>query len=690
MSFLTLFKEKIDVVYNSEKEVYTCSGRYNMPFFIKNCGHNNFKRIFKNATKKEFTFKRTFVYEVVELLKAAISTPRYASFVTNMSHMLNQIQNIELEQNLNNFHRALDFSVMSKVMRYKPFDYQQEFFRYYDEYKTNTSYRGILLDAGVGAGKTNMALSIATGLKSDYVIVICPLPTLEKVWIHSVTEDCFKDPQPYWTTKSSKPYNNEKFIIVHYEAIDKLYDFINIVKNKYTTIIVDEIHSFASEKSKRTILLTDILNLTKSKDIILMSGTPVKSFSTEIVNLTRLIDGKLSQKDFEDLKYIYGNPNAFFRSILPNKYKAISYKIEKKETKLEPFDTSYIPITLKNSEQYTLPFIKEEIRKYIEQRVKEIEETMPTVVETYNLCLELALENGYPKKDMEKYKRLVITIQDAYRKKTLGLIPQVLVEANSMENNIIKYLPIEYKNQFKEFKTIIKYPMLKIQGECLGRVILRARINCHIDIAANLEYEKFIESTIKDSILFSNYVEVCEAARIKVASTGYSPVCVYGEGTKGLNASVKRFIEDKKANPLITTYKALSTGVPLINANVIIALDLPFRMYIFDQAVGRAWRVGQDSKVVVYIPTLDTGDIPNINQRNFDIITFFNNVVEEITGYKNPTSIKETRDLEDLNLESFNNRVMGLEMNDIFQIFKYDIDLRDTTRDSFKLRYLEW
>ena len=113
-------------------------------------------------------------------------------------------------------------------------------------------------------------------------------------------------------------------------------------------------------------------------------------------------------------------------------------------------------------------------------------------------------------------------------------------------------------------------------------------------------------------------------------------------------------------------------------------------MYVFEQAVARAWRVGQDSKVVVFIPTLDTGDVPNINQRNFDIITFFNSVVEEITGYKNAINIKETKDLEGLSLESYNNKVMGLDMDSFFHIFKYDMSLKETVDNSFKLKYLEW
>ena len=102
------------------------------------------------------------------------------------------------------------------------------------------------------------------------------------------------------------------------------------------------------------------------------------------------------------------------------------------------------------------------------------------------------------------------------------------------------------------------------------------------------------------------------------------------------------FVNKKDINPLVTTFKSLSTGVPLVIANVIIVLDLPFRMYVYEQAIARAWRLGQDQQVYVYIPKLDTGEAPNINSRNIDIIQFFKEEVENITGQKMSISLDAT------------------------------------------------
>lgn len=260
-------------------------------------------------------------------------------------------------------------------------------------------------------------------------------------------------------------------------------------------------------------------------------------------------------------------------------------------------------------------------------------------------------------------------------------IPKVMAEANRMEKDIEKYLIPNMKQGWREVKTIIKYPMLKIIGECLGKVVLGARIACHKDIAMTLDYNEIMSTTLKDTIIFSQYIDVCEAAVWKCTKEGYHPVSVYGDDVKNLNREIDRF-KNTDANPLIATFKAAGESIPLTNANIVIMLDLPYRMYIFDQAVSRAWRKGQDSVVKVYIPVLDTGDKKNINQRNFDIISFFNEEVERLTGYKQTLTVDETK----ANIEK--GFVSNLEgYNDLIH---YNAYFQDTECKDIKNRMLRW
>ena len=524
---------------------------------------------------------------------------------------------------------------------------------------------------------TYISLTFSEMLEADKVLVICPLPVLEKVWVKSIKEELYKDSSKnsIWSSKGPIAYTDEKFILCHYEALESLYSILPKIAGTRLTVIVDESHNFADPKSKRTILLQDIISRSFTKNLFLLSGTPIKSYSTEIINIAKLVDGKLTDDNFTKLYKIYSNPNKFFRSILPGRYNDMTYVIEKKETELEPVNKIYLPVKLKNSDMYTLPYIRNEMKTFIYNRIAEIEANMPKYLETYELCLKLAVENGFEKKTsytIKQYRDLVAVIQSAYKKKQLGFIPKEMELANKIENAIKTYLPNELAKQWVDIKTLIKYPLLKVQGECLGLVVMRARINCHKDIAASLDYPKILDSTLKDTIIFSNYVEVGDTVVKQLSNLKLNVATVYGSTTHLLNKEVKHFTEDKTCNPLVTTYKSLSTGVPLTNANVILAIDLPFRMYVFEQAISRAWRVGQDSQVVVYIPSLDTGSVPNINQRNLDIISFFNEEVEALTGFKSAVDVKAT---DDINLES---------------IDKFDMYLKDYDTEMIHHKALLW
>ena len=313
------------------------------------------------------------------------------------------------------------------------------------------------------------------------------------------------------------------------------------------------------------------------------------------------------------------------------------------------------------------------------QRMEEIEKSMDAYRKTYKECLEYAVNNGY--KGLKEYQKVVEEVITAYDKRQLMFIPKVMAEANRMEKEIEKYLLPNMKPGWREVKTIIKYPMLKVIGECLGKIVLGARIACHKDIARTLNYNKIMSTTLKDTIVFSQYIEVCDAAAWKCTQEGYHPVAIYGDSVKNLNKEIDKF-KSTDANPLIATYKAAGESIPLTNANIIIVLDLPYRMYVFDQAVSRAWRKGQDSVVKVYIPVLDTGDKRNINQRNFDIISFFNEEVERLTGYKQTLTVDETK----ANIE----KGFAANLEGYADLMNYDAYFQETECKEIKNRMLRW
>ena len=691
------YLKEVSVAYDKTTDQWTIHGSLN----VRNTIAEIVKKptdLFVKFTQDELVFKDCFLYEVTEVLKYIVACSDNSSStglnkrnlykvnIKGIQKILDTMEKIETETIESRPYPYFNKDNIKRLFKFTPLPHQQEVIDSYPDYKRDTGYRGLLVDAAAGTGKTALSLYIAEALEAERIIVIGPLKTVHQVWTTTITNSPKEDGIYLHPEKNRlwRPdigmYNHERFLVVHYEAMSTIMPYLEYLTDKRTVVIVDESHNFGDPKSNRTDELNTLINSLHTEHVILLSGTPVKAYSLEIVNLTRLIDQRIQGKNLETMLDLYRNPKAIFKELIRDRYKKLSFKVTKDTlTELQPLEKIHLPVKLPNGDRYTLESILNDMKEYISQRTVEITNSMDAYRKTYQECLEYAVKSGY--KDIKKYQLVIEEIIEAYDKKQLMFIPKVMAEANRMEKDIEKYLIPNMKQGWREVKTIIKYPMLKVIGECLGKVVLGARIACHKDIAMTLDYNEIMSTTLKDTIIFSQYIDVCEAAVWKCTKEGYHPVSVYGDDVKNLNREIDRF-KNTDANPLIATYKAAGESIPLTNANIVIMLDLPYRMYIFDQAVSRAWRKGQDSVVKVYIPVLDTGDKKNINQRNFDIISFFNEEVERLTGYKQTLTVDETK----ANIEK--GFVSNLEgYNDLIH---YNAYFQDTECKDIKNRMLRW
>jgi len=534
---------------------------------------------------------------------------------------------------------ALDYGRIKEKFNYQILPHQEPAYEEYEKMKMKLGYKGYLLYGKPGVGKTFISLSIAEALHSELVIIVCPLPTVDKVWKHSIEEELYKEPQSTYTSLDygKKDYDGEKFIIFHYDALDKLDKLVKDIKHTKTTILIDESHNFNELKSKRTNQLLSITEHVDSNDVLLLSGTPVKAKINELLPMLKILDGKLTKHVEKRFIELYKSPNWLLAKILPIRYGNYIAKVEKSDMGVPPMTKEDITIKLKNGKDYTLKAIKEQIKSYVEDRGAEILHNLPKYQERYdylyNRVKNELIAKGTKAYLFQDYEEAIKKIQHNYDRNTLGFIPETIVEANKFEKSyILPELSGDEKKEFKDIKSIVKYPRLKIQGEVLGRIVLRARINAHRDIAKALDYKTILNSTTKKTLIFTNYVDIAETVTNTSSRLGFTPIGVYGNTTADLARIVTNFTENSKINPLVATYASLSTGVPIVAANVMVAIDLPYREYIFNQAIARLWRLGQDKPVTVYITRLDTGDEKNINDRNVDIIAWYKKEVEKITG----------------------------------------------------------
>lgn len=547
-----------------------------------------------------------------------------------------------------------------------------------------------ITDNYVVTHNTSTSLFIMEGLHNevDKVIIMCPLPTVDRVWRSTIAGEpgsrCFKEPSSIYVIKDNKPYNNEKYIVCHFEGLEKLQSIINNISGSRIGIIIDESHYLAEAKSKRTQEALDILDKTKSENVLLLSGTPIKSGYREMGTIFKFLDPLFVDKAEDKYYTLYKSPSEWLAKVLKERYNGYTTVVKKDNIETTGLQTVNLKIKLpeEEMEQFYLSNIKIRLNKFVTERMQEIKSNMDYWIDTYINLRDKAKDNN-PSIDEKEFKLYMSNVETIKRTNPtqFGYIKDVLAYCTQYEKiHLMPYLSSEEAKLFAEAKTIYKYPVLKVQGEALANIIGKARIDCHAMMAEYLQYNKILDATDKKTIIFSNYIEVCDRVMDTVKKGNYTPIGIYGETTKNLTQLVQQFTNNPRSNPLVTTYKSLSTGVPLIAADTIICIDMPFRMYVYEQAIGRAWRLGQDSDVTVFILELDTKE-PNINSRNIDIITFFKEEVEKITGV--PASIN-------ISSESYiDNTISNESLDNNYKVNDDLIDIATEVDKSSKRRQVE-
>ena len=641
IGMISAFAGKVDI--KEENNVYTIKANWlgvSRRPLIKFLGREQkIKYLFRSFSLTECVIDRFFIPDFLEILEE-IPKSKYA-YGIKVSVIDAIKEYFKEKENQDPDYVPINYSLIDKYMTYKILEHQRPIFEKYEYFKRHLHYRGMLLDAEPGTGKTFSSLALCTGLNTEKILIICPLQTVEKVWVKSLSdenENVFKEKQEYFRFDKPGKYNGEKYIICHYEALKNIETLLLPLQRAKTAVIIDESHNLNEVKSKRTQFAIDIINKINPENVFLLSGTPLKSGYREMGPLLKFLDPTFTKTVEQRFYNFYKSPNFYVNELLKKKYGLYSIKVTKTNIGLPEIHNMDLNIVLPGNlgEKFKLKYITEEFRKYIKERTEEIKKNFDHYYHTYQGLLETAIRNSkgaLKEKELEQYKKDVKFLMSLHPG-ALMMHALVLKRVNQYELVLASYLSNEDKKIFMEYKTIVKYPALKVQGEALGKIVTGSRIECHREMARHIKYDNVIQSTRKKTIIFSNYISVCNSCVETLRQYKYKPAFVYGEHTKSLSKSVTEFTKNPKINPMVASYKSLSTGVPLTVANVVICIDLPFRMYNYEQAIARVWRLGQDQPVTVYRAVLNTDDEPNINSRNIDIIKYFKDEIERITGYK--------------------------------------------------------
>ena len=144
---------------------------------------------------------------------------------------------------------------MNTVMSFprKPLPHQQEFIeKVYTQYRDAYQLKGYLLAFGMGLGKGTTSILLAEGLHKKHIIVVAPKAVSVNVWPVEI-EDTVGD-TTVWTTKNKfeEISQKTKYIVLNYEAVDKIIPYVRKFKSADTMLIVDECHNYKADTHRKS------------------------------------------------------------------------------------------------------------------------------------------------------------------------------------------------------------------------------------------------------------------------------------------------------------------------------------------------------------------------------------------------------------------------------------------------------
>ena len=676
-------KRKFGVVTAEEKNGWVYVEGVNASFMDK-----DFQRMWKTSkigmhmfskvTRNGFVLPSFFALELRYMLEKLLSTGKQMLVSRRTARQIvDQLnENTWLASTLDESKRCLNLDNLKKF-HWKPLDHQLNFLHHYDKLVPQFGLKGMILSAAPGSGKTALGLFLSECLESDYTIIVSPKLALDKVWRQTLAT-IFKTPTTFWVSTDPAGYSGQKYLVVHYEYLEKLMKFVGKLSGKIT-IILDESHNLNEISSLRTQLFIDLCKKTKTENVIWASGTSFKAQGSESIPIFSTIEPRFTKEVGERFKKLYGTGGGRSLDILAHRVDVMSFKVAKSELKLEAPRIIDVPVKVPNGDDFTLDKVKLEMRAFVEERSKYYASRKSLDQDFFDACLLKAYKTFKRPIEFEEYERYLHCIKVVQQNVgDLSVCKDELMFCNRYEREVIMpKLDNAEAKQFKDVKSIIKYVSLKIQGECLGRILGKRRMECIKAVSQHIDYGKIIESTEKKTVIFTSYVEVLESTSHKVADLGYSPMVVYGKTNTELASIVTAFETKKEINPLIATYQSLSTAVPLTVADCMIMVNAPFRDYIHQQAISRIHRIGANTQVNVYIAKLDTDTAPNLSSRSLDILAWSQTQVELITRTKSPFPVSETAGVS---LESEDNQGNN-DGNDFIGISFEGLDIHEAFED---------
>jgi len=483
------------------------------------------------------------------------------------------------------------------------------------------------------SGKTLMSIALSVCLHADLSIFIVPKSTVTTVWFDGIVEELGPTARVWASTHDVPLTENYDYYIFHYEALPMaLYIAKKLMDRKKPFIAIDESHNLNEITSVRTQRLIDLTKMLNCENTVFATGTPVKALGIEMIPILRSVDDMFTPDTEDRFKAIYGATAKRANDILRNRLGLISHRIrEDAYMTIPPPIEKEIFVRAPGGDQYTIKNIKIGMTKFMQERYKFYQTNAKQYIRVYNQGIdayEKTLRTSAQHVEFRQYKENVKIIIEGYNPIAHKDIAHQTKEFE--KTKIIPALPMTIKNQFKDAISIVKFMKARTLGEALGWLGTK-RAECTTLIAQYANLESYIVAADKKTIIFSSFVPPIMATNDILTKKGFKTLQVYGDYTKQITEIINQFKSDPDVNPIIATYKSMSASQTLTVANTILFLDVPFRDYVKEQALHRAYRIGQDTQTYLYSFFLQTNE-PNLSTRADEILKWSQSQISSIMG----------------------------------------------------------
>lgn len=531
---------------------------------------------------------------------------------------------------------SVDLNYINQTMQVSLYDHQTEFLKNYLPNKIKNHLRGYLLSFEQGLGKTITSICLMEGLKKERIVIICPKNTMMETWNAHLIK-FFKNNQKVWVAGYTKGplHAAVRWIIVNYERIDEVKEFL--IKNPTNNlgIIVDESHNFLRTSSQRTQQLIDLTNNNRNADILMMSGTPIKLCGVEMIPLLRVLDPYCDDEAVAIFKRTFGFNTSIANDVLSARLSRMMTRVRKDILNLPEKKESVVNVKMSTGWKYTASQVEKQIVEFVRERQDYYNQHLQQYIEAFEEAITWLKRDPVVGRqpDFQRYLNIIDWLRESHISDARGNAD--IVWANQYEKDVlIPALPEDLRKKFIWSKSVVKYLPLKIKGEVIGTLLTRLRMQMTTEMLQAADIKQYVDNAVKKTVIFTSYVDTIEVAYNYFKSQGYNVAAVYGKTASELTDTIQRFQEDQSVNPLIASLKMLSTGATLTAANTVIFLNKPWRSIEYQQASDRVHRIGQDTECEIISLVLDTGKEANLSTRMEDIMQWSSDQFDQIVDQK--------------------------------------------------------